>query len=859
MRRTWTLFALAGLAATLLPGCYAESKRSTIRAARAETLRRTMPSTAAAALPPAKPASQVSTTSPAPRGPASQARTPSPEPTASPEPASAPEPVATKVTEPAVDLIETPAAPTKAEPAAPAPAATPAPAAVSVPPREPAPVPPPAPVAVVDAPATPAPSAITIAPPPATEKRPVTQTIHGVTITDDYQWLEGDASTRDGRFPPTPEIASWTDTQNAYTRQVLDNLPGRRRIEDRLRPLMEVGSVSSPRMRGNRYFYSKREGTQNQPRIYVRQGPAGEPRLLIDPATIDPSGLVTVAWYAPSEDGKLLAYGTYSAGDENATLRLMDVDTRTVRKLEIPGKVSSCDWMPDGSGFLYRNLADINNPYSGQVKYHALGTDPSTDKLVFRQYTKDEDAKLATTYGPAGGLSKDGKWVVLSYYTDTRNNDLWLADWSEFLRTGNLYGGAITIGERAQTTCEIVGNRIFIQTTLNAPNGRIVVADITRPGKDDWREIIPERPDAVIQGMNIAQGVLAVEYLKDAYSTIELFDLTGASRGPLRLPGIGTAGLVTEQDRSEAYLSFTSYNYPSTIFRVDLANPDSGPAVWERPDVPVDPAAVEVKQEWYTSKDGQRVSMFIVHKKGLRLDGTNPTLLYGYGGFNVSLTPAFSAPLFSWFEDGGVYAVANLRGGGEYGVAWHEAGKLANKQNVFNDMIAAGEHLVSAGYTNPEKLACLGGSNGGLLTGAMVTQRPDLFRAAIVGVPLLDMVRFQDFLMAKYWVPEYGSSENAEQFNYIVKYSPYHNIRQGTRYPAVLITAGENDSRVHPMHARKMAAALRDATASDQAQRPILLWVDREAGHGQGKPLNLRIRDAADQRMFLMWQLGMLD
>ncbi len=289
-----------------------------------------------------------------------------------------------------------------------------------------------------------------------------------------------------------------------------------------------------------------------------------------------------------------------------------------------------------------------------------------------------------------------------------------------------------------------------------------------------------------------------------------------------------------------------------------MDKPSKSPELWERPDVPVDPSKVEVKQVWYTSKDGTKVSMFIVSKKGLKLDGKNPTILYGYGGFNIPMTPGFSAPLFSWYEDGGIYAVANLRGGGEYGDSWHEQGKLNRKQNVFNDMISAGEYLCNNKYTNRDKLACLGGSNGGLLTGAMVTQRPDLFRAAIVAVPLLDMVRYDDFLMAKYWVPEYGSAKQSDQFEFIYQYSPYQHVRPKTKYPAVLLTAGENDSRVHPMHARKMAAALQAATTSDPSLRPILLWVDREAGHGQGKPLNLRIRDAADQRMFLMWQLGML-
>ncbi|MBX3408797.1 MAG: S9 family peptidase [Phycisphaeraceae bacterium] len=694
--------------------------------------------------------------------------------------------------------------------------------------------------------------------PPATRVETVVNRLHGVDVRDDYQWLEGDNSDPAAMGKLTDEVATWTDAQNAYTRSVLDNLPGRRELEERLRPLMEVGSVSTPQMRGNRYFYSKREGTQNQAVVYMREGYNGESRALLDPAAIDASGLTTVSWYVPSHDGKLLAYGTYRSGDENSTLRLMAVDTGADSGLEIPGKVGGVTWLPDNSGFTYRNLWDVKNPYSGQVMFHKIGQEVSTDAQLFRQFTPEENKELATTYGPYGGLSDDGKWLVLAYYTDTRNNDLWVADFQQWQRTGRLERKAVAVGEKGSFSADVYKDKVYIFTTLDSPNGRIIVTDAANPGRENWKSLIPERPDSVIQGFSIADGVIAVDYLKNASSQIELFDLSGKTRGTLRLPGIGSAGLATAKDRTEAYLTFTSYNYPSSIFRVDLAKPEAEPDLWERPDVPVDPSSVVVKQEWYTSKDGTKVSMFIVHKKGLRLTGDNPTLLYGYGGFRISLTPTFSAPLFPWFEDGGVYVVANLRGGGEYGDAWHEDGRLARKQNVYDDFIAAGEHLIQRGYTNSQRLAVLGGSNGGLLTGVMVTQRPDLFQAAIVAVPLLDMLRYQSFLMARYWVPEYGSAENPEQFEFIRAYSPFHNIKSGTKYPAVLVTAGENDTRVHPLHARKFAAALQAATGSDISREPVLLWVDRDAGHGQGKPLNLRIRDAADMRIFLMWQLGML-
>ena len=705
-----------------------------------------------------------------------------------------------------------------------------------------------------------------VPPAPSTAVRPVIETLHGVSITDNYRWLEGDNSKPDQMGTTNKEVSEWTDLQNAYTRTVLDNLPGRKALEDKLRPLMEVGSVSAPRMARESYFYSKREGNENQARVLVRQGYQGEPRVLLDPAKIDPSGLTTISWYVPSDDATLLAYGTYRAGDELSVARVIDVATGASLPVTVGSKVSSFDWMPDNSGFLYRNLADVGNPYSGQVRFVKLEPKSNafaSDTLVMRSFTPEENKALATTYGPGAGLSKDGKYLVLSYWTDTRNNDLWVASADEFRKSGVVTRIPLVVNSKAASNAKIINDIAYITTTLGAPNGRVMRRSMLDPAGQllktpSMRELIPERKDAVIEGVSIAKGIIAVDYLKNASTLIELFDLDGKPLGQLKLPGIGTASLSTDSDRTEAFLSFTSYNYPTTVFRVDLAAPAAEPALWEQPAVPVDPTSVEVKQEWFPSKDGTKISMFIIHKKGLKLDGSNPTILYGYGGFNVPLTPGFSAPLFQWFDAGGVYAVANLRGGGEYGKDWHDAGKLDKKQNVFDDFIAAAEYLIQKQYTSSPKLAVVGGSNGGLLTGAFVAQRPDLAAAAISAVPLLDMIRYQSFLMARYWVPEYGSSEDASQFKALMAYSPYHNLKKGTKYPAVMVTAGENDSRVHPLHARKMVAALRETTSSDQSLQPILLWVDREAGHGQGKPLNLRIRDAADQRIFLMWQLGML-
>ena len=695
--------------------------------------------------------------------------------------------------------------------------------------------------------------------PPTTKAGLVNDTLHGVDIPDAYRWLEGDNSDPNDQGKVTPEVAAWTDSQNSYTRSVLDTLPERQALERRLRPLMEVGSVTPPIVRANRYFFTKREGNQNQPVVYWREGYKGESRVLIDPARLDDSGLTTVEWFSPSPDGRLLAYGTYRSGDEMTTLHLLDVDSGKLRDVEIPDKTQSPDWLPDSSGFVYQNLKDRKDPYTGQILFHRLGTDRTRDTRLFRQFTKAENEKLATTWGPYGSLSRDGRWLVLGYWIDTKSNDLWLVDFARFLMIGKVEKIVVTAGVDGLATATVIDDTLFIHTTKGAPKGRIVATSAAQPEQTHWRDIVPERADAIIEDVSYGKGVIAVTYLKNAANVVEIFDFSGRPLGAVNQPGIGAAEVSAEVDRTEAFLTFTSFNYPTTIFRLDLLQPHAAPELWERPDVPVDPTIAEVEQVWYPSKDGTKISMFLIHKKGLRPDGDAPTMLTGYGGFNVSQTPGFSATLFQWIEAGWLFAVPNLRGGGEYGDGWHDAGILDRKQNVFDDFIAAAEWLIANRYTNSHRLGIAGASNGGLLTAAALTQRPELFRAVIVAVPLLDMLRYQHFLMARYWVPEYGSAEDPEQFKFLHAYSPYHRVRPNTKYPAVMLTAGEHDSRVHASHARKMTALLQSATASDPAEQPVLLWVDREAGHGQGKPLNLRVRDIADQRIFLMWQLGMLD
>ena len=712
-------------------------------------------------------------------------------------------------------------------------------------------------------------STIAIAAPPETKSVPVTDSIHGDTVVDEYRWLEGDNSNPENMGLVNDEVASWTDDQNGYTRSMLDNLPGRAALERRLRELMEVPSIGSPSVYGTRYFYSRREGSQPQAVRYVREGLNGDERVLLDPLTVDSTGLTTISWTQPNEDGSLMAFGMYKSGDENSTLYVMDVDTGEWFADEIPGKVNFSGWLPDSSGFFYQRLENIDDAYSSVMKLHKLGTHHRQDQQLFRQKdieffygnqnkSDSELEALKTTWGPFGMPSKDCRWMTVGYWTGTAGLDLWVADLSEWFRTGELNLVPMAIGKMGRIGgAHYDGDRMFLQHSFDAPNGTISMIDLSNPSFANWKTIVPHDDNLVIQGVSYSRGIISVQYLDSAKTRIAMFDYNGKSKGDLELPGIGSGGLSTSDDRTEAFLSFSSYNMPRSIFRVDLATGER--ELWARPDVPVDPSTIEVKQVWYDSNDGTPVSMFIVHKKGIELDGNNPTILYGYGGFNVSMTPYFSSTMFPWYENGGVYAVANLRGGGEYGNAWHEAGMLDQKQNVFDDFIAAGEWLVENGYTNPSKLGIAGGSNGGLLTGATVVQRPDLFSAAISAVPLLDMVRYQNFLMARYWVPEYGTAENQEQYEFIKKYSPYHNVKRGTKYPAVLFTAGENDTRVHPLHARKMAALMQNATGSDQESEPILLWVDRDAGHGGGKPLDLRIRDVADQRIFMMWQLGMLE
>jgi prolyl oligopeptidase len=678
---------------------------------------------------------------------------------------------------------------------------------------------------------------------PATPTKPVTDTYYGKSVTDQYRWLEPLEA-------ESAEVKTWTDAQLAHTRRVLDALPCRTALASQFAKLLTIDSIGAPQMRGDRYFYTERTGTMNQAKVCMRQGFDGAPKTIIDPNTMDAKGLVSLDWWNPSWQGTLVAYGTSFAGSEMSTLKILDLTTGKLLADTIEGKVDFGGWNADGSGFAYSRLTDTKNPYSRVVAWHTLGTPNSQDAELMRQ---TEPKRV-----PGAGLSRDGKWLSMAVSDGWGKNDLSVADLSAYFKTGTLK--PIVIAKDISASFEpvdVIHDTLYMNTTLGAPKGKLVAVNLNHPEQAAWKVVLPEQKDRVLEGVSMAKGMFVATFSQDASTRMERYDLHGKSLGPVTLPGLGTARISTEDDRTEAFVSFASYNSPRTVYRLDLAQSAPAFTKWAAPTVPAKLDDIVVTQIRATSKDGTQIPAFVVAKKSTSKSGSNPALLYGYGGFTVSLTPEFIPSIVPFLEQGGIYVVANLRGGSEYGEEWHKAGMLDKKQNVFDDLYAVAEKLIADKYTDAAHLAVMGGSNGGLLTGVAVTQRPDLWTAVVCQVPLLDMLRYQQFLMAKFWVPEYGSSEDPKQFAYISAYSPYQKVKAGTKYPAVLFTAGENDSRVHPLHARKMAALMQASTASDASQEPILLYVDREAGHGQGKPLSARIKEAVDQWSFIMWQTGL--
>ena len=682
---------------------------------------------------------------------------------------------------------------------------------------------------------------------PPTKVDPVVEKIHGVEIVDPYRWLEDGAS---------PAVKEWTEKENAYTQSVLDKLPGCDKIHARLSELLDIGSLGTPQPAKGKYFYTKRDGKQNQPILYVRDRLKGKDRVLLDPNELDKEGTTALDWWYPTHDGSLLAYGLSTNGSEQSTLHIRDVASRK----DLPDRIDrtrycSLAWTPDGKSFFYTRYPAVGSVPKGEENYHhhvffhTVGDDPAKDRKVFGEGRAAEDM-------PGVALSPDGRWLVVTEAQGWAKTEVYYADLNaQVSRLGPVFQPLV---EKAEASFNVIprNDRFYIQTNENRPRSRLLEVDPVHPlPRGKWKEVIPEGKD-VLESFAVVGDVLVGQYMEKASSRLRLFDRAGKLLQEVPLPTLGTlAGLGAEDDGDELLFGFQSFTRPQSIYRLDLKKvAEAKPELWGQVEADIDFTQYEVEQVSYLSKDKTPITMFLGHKKGLKLDGNNPTLLYGYGGFNVSLTPSFGASRFLFLENGGVLAIANLRGGGEYGEEWHQAGMLGKKQNVFDDFLGAAEWLIEHKYTNRNKLAIQGGSNGGLLMGAALTQRPDLFKAVVCQVPLLDMLRYHKFLIARLWIPEYGSADNAEPFKWLYAYSPYHNVKDGTAYPAVLIEAAESDGRVDPQHARKMAARLQAATSADQ---PILLRLETKAGHGQGKPRAKVVEELTDVWSFLFWQLGM--
>ena len=675
---------------------------------------------------------------------------------------------------------------------------------------------------------------------PPTKADPVKETLHGVEFVDEYRWLE--ALEKD-----SAAVTEWTTAQNDYTRATLGTLPCRDALAKAIEPWMTLGAVSAPRMTDAGYFYSERTGTQNQGVVKFRATVDGESKVLLDVNALDSKGLTSLDWWSPNEQGTLMAFGTSRQGSEMSELQILDVQSGKWLDDKIVGKVSLSGWMPDGRSFFYSALNNVKDPYSRETRHHLVGRLSAQDPVVVKQTVPSEI--------PGAGPSTDGKWLIGTLSKGWQANDLWIAPMQPWLEKGELDKTVLAEGLDGRfDPIDVIGNTLYITTSFGSPKGSVQAIDLADPARARWKTILAERRDMVLEGVSLAKGCFVTSWSKDVCSRFEVMDLAGKVLHEIALPGLGTASISTDHRREEAFVTYTSYDAPRTIYQTNVMHPKM--REWARTEIPGDLSGYTVEQKRAKSKDGTEVPMFIVRRKDMPMNGDNPTLLYGYGGFNVSLTPTFNPTIVPWLDAGGVYVVANLRGGGEYGEDWHRSGMQGSKQNVFDDFYACAEWLIANKYTSSTRLAIEGGSNGGLLTGVASTQRPDLFAAAIVAVPLLDMLRFQDFLIARYWVPEYGSSEDPAQFQTLRAYSPYHNIKKGQKYPALLVTAGENDSRVHPLHARKFVARMQAMAGNDVSADPIMLWVDRDAGHGQGKPLALRIRDEVDQWSFVMSQTG---
>ena len=691
-------------------------------------------------------------------------------------------------------------------------------------------------------------------PPPSTRREDGVDTIHGHAVPDPYRWLEDGTS---------PEVRAWSAAQTARTEAALKGRPEYAALHARLEALLRIGTVEAPlpvsgRDGTVRYFYRRQGPGQDQPVLYVREGLTGEDRALVDPNRMSEDGTTALDWWSPSWDGGLLAYGLSEGGDENSTLRVLDVVTgQNLGPTEVilRARYASIAWLPDGSGFYYSRFPEKGSVPPGEEAYHKriyehrIGRDADDDPLVF-------GAGRPMTDTPSVEISPNGRWLVVSVHRGWSRRELHVLD-----RSAGADARWIPIAtpqEDAIFESITLDDHLLVRTNDGAPTYRLYRIDLDSTSetkaapRSRWREIIPPGKDVLASVSAVGGDVFAV-FIVDARSVVRRYAADGTPKGEIPLPTLGTVpDVLGEWNGREAFFSFTSFAVPAMVFRVDLA--EGAPRLWAEVKPPIDPAEFVVMQERTLSRDGTSIPMFVSHRRGLARDGSAPALLSGYGGFNISQMPAWSGARYAFLERGGVAVTANLRGGGEYGEAWHRAGMLARKQNVFDDAAAVAEHLVASRLTSSDRLAILGGSNGGLLVGAAVTQRPELFRAAVCMVPLLDMIRYHRFLIARLWIPEYGSADDPEQFGWLHAYSPYHRVTPGTRYPAVLFSTAEGDTRVDPLHARKMAALLQAETGSD---RPVLLRIESRAGHGAGKPISKRVDESALIYTFLLWQLGL--
>jgi len=666
----------------------------------------------------------------------------------------------------------------------------------------------------------------------------------GTKVPDPYRWMEDVDS---------PEVKTWVDAENLLTRSYIDSAPGREKLHARLMDLTNFERYTAPARRGARYFYTHNEGLQNQNVVFWQEGLTGEPHVLLDPNTMSTDGTVALSGISITDDGRYAAYSIAEAGSDWVKWHVRDVATgKDLPDLVEWSKFSGAAWLKDGSGFFYEGYdapksADKAEAlkaanYFHKVFFHKLGTPQSEDKLAF---DRPDDKELNV----GASVTDDGRYLVLQSVKGTSpNSDLFIKD---LHRPEAPVLKVVTIPDALYSVIDNDATTFWVRTTLNAPNGKVIAIDLGHPEREHWKTIIPESKNK-LDDVTMVHDTLIANYIADAQSLIELHSRDGKLIEHLQLPAIGTAdGFGGKRHDTETFFQFSNFTTPGTTYRLDMTTRKA--TLFRQPKLKFDPATFETKQIFYTSKDGTKVPMFLSYKKGLKLDGTNPTLLYGYGGFNISLLPDFAPSHVLWMEMGGVYAQPSLRGGGEYGEAWHQAGTKLKKQNVFDDFIAAAQWLVANKYTSSPKLAISGGSNGGLLVGAVETQRPELFGAALIAVGVMDMLRFDKFTIGWAWKDDYGSpSDNKAEFEAIYRYSPLHNLHSGVPYPPTLIMTADHDDRVFPAHSFKFAAAMQAAIGATPDAGPALIRVETRAGHGGGMPLSKRVELAVDQYAFLV-------